>query len=401
MPKIYPVFTYYLQESEDKYMGYCFMSIDKIKTGGKLRAKYNHNYRMVDVSNADPDKKHLNEELVSLPITSSGNKKDFNQIFLERKHEIEMNTSRRIRKDAVRALEIVTTFSRSENIDIEKWKSKNIDWLKTTFNVAGDNKDNVISVMYHADEAGNVHCHAIVIPVDEKGHLNASRFIDGSRTLANMQTSYAESMKEFGLMRGLENSSAKHTDIRRFYTELNRSMAIPEPFDNETAIEYHDRISEDLENRNLALLKKQKDTEQKYQRRLDYMKRAFDESLKKELENIEKSREFNLAKLQDEIRTKSQELERLSSSLFRMEQQLTQARSDYNYYINKLNTTESEIELLRKKAGKYDKIESGFRILKESHPQKANEIEHTFSIMEELLKQKESLERETFNDHNL
>ena len=67
-------------------MGYCFMSIDKIKTGGKLRAKYNHNYRMVDVSNADPDKTHLNEELVSLPITSSGNKKDFNQIFLERKH---------------------------------------------------------------------------------------------------------------------------------------------------------------------------------------------------------------------------------------------------------------------------------------------------------------------------
>ena len=54
--------------------------------------------------------------------------------------------------------------------------------------------------------------NAIVIPVDEKGHLNASRFIDGSRTLANLQTSYAESMKEFGLMRGLENSSAKHTD---------------------------------------------------------------------------------------------------------------------------------------------------------------------------------------------
>ena len=44
-------------------MGYCFMSIDKIKTGGQLRAKYNHNYRMVDVSNADPDKKHLNENL--------------------------------------------------------------------------------------------------------------------------------------------------------------------------------------------------------------------------------------------------------------------------------------------------------------------------------------------------
>ena len=30
-----------------------FMSIEKIKTGGALMAKYHHNYRLVEVENAD------------------------------------------------------------------------------------------------------------------------------------------------------------------------------------------------------------------------------------------------------------------------------------------------------------------------------------------------------------
>lgn len=32
-------------------MSYCFMSIEKIKTGGALMAKYHHNYRLVEVEN--------------------------------------------------------------------------------------------------------------------------------------------------------------------------------------------------------------------------------------------------------------------------------------------------------------------------------------------------------------
>lgn len=49
-------------------MSYCFMSIEKIKTGGALMSKYHHNYRLVEVENADASLRHLNEELIKLPV---------------------------------------------------------------------------------------------------------------------------------------------------------------------------------------------------------------------------------------------------------------------------------------------------------------------------------------------
>lgn len=76
-------------------------------------------------------------------------------------------------------------------------ETKNVEWMKDTFNIAGDGKDNVISMVYHGDEAGNVHCHALVIPVDERGHLNARRFINGSRAMSEHQTTYAKYMQSF------------------------------------------------------------------------------------------------------------------------------------------------------------------------------------------------------------
>lgn len=45
-------------------MGYCFMSTSKIKTMGTLASKYNHNYRKVDVANADRDLTDNDEALL-------------------------------------------------------------------------------------------------------------------------------------------------------------------------------------------------------------------------------------------------------------------------------------------------------------------------------------------------
>ena len=38
-------------------MGYCFMTIEKIKNTKQLVAKYKHNFREIEVSNANKDKK--------------------------------------------------------------------------------------------------------------------------------------------------------------------------------------------------------------------------------------------------------------------------------------------------------------------------------------------------------
>ena len=167
-------------------MGYCFMTTQKIKTMGTLRSKHIHNFREATVLNADPELKDQNEE-ISATFDQQGNRLDYNDAWQERMKDLPSYQQHGTRKNAVLAIEVVTTFSRDENIDLEKWKEENVKWLEKTFNVSPDGKNNVLSVVYHADEPGNVHCHAIVVPVDEKGNLNASRFLDGRRVISQMQ----------------------------------------------------------------------------------------------------------------------------------------------------------------------------------------------------------------------
>ena len=50
-------------------MAYCFMSTEKIKSLGAFTRKYEHNYRTGNVPNADKNRAHLNEEIVSLPAS--------------------------------------------------------------------------------------------------------------------------------------------------------------------------------------------------------------------------------------------------------------------------------------------------------------------------------------------
>ena len=201
-------------------MNYCFMSTQKIKTMAALASKYNHNFRKVRVENADPALFCRNEELIPLR-NKQGEAIDYNEAFRERASHLPHN----IRSNAVLALEVLLTFSRDAAIAPDKWKEENIRWLRKTFNKAGDGKQNVISAIYHADEPGNVHCHAIVIPIDAAGRLNASYYINGSRALSEMQTSYAKDMKQFGLERGLQNGQARHQELDVLTNKISYAQA--------------------------------------------------------------------------------------------------------------------------------------------------------------------------------
>ena len=236
-------------------MGYCFLSLQKVKTLGQLKSKFNHNHRVADVENADPMLKHLNKNLIQCQLMD-GTKADYATAWNERIDNLDYYKNHKVYANAVKAMEIVMTFSREDNIDIDAWQKKNIAWLEKTFNVAGDGRSNIMDVTYHADEPGNVHLHAIVIPIDENGHLNASRFTNGSRVMSEMQSSYARDMEEFGLERGLKGSKAKHKDIRKFYAELNRSIeSVPDPEQGESAYEYKKRVLENLETTYAAALR--------------------------------------------------------------------------------------------------------------------------------------------------
>ena len=235
-------------------MGKCFMTLEKIKNYNQMSGKYKHNYREIEVLNADPDKKDLNEELVSL------NGKNYKQAFTERVQELGYGTDKKIRTDAVLGFEVITTFSRedAETVDLEKWKENNVKWLREHFNACPEKYgDNVVSVMYHADEPGNVHCHAFIIPIDDKGHLNARYYVRSRQKMIEMQDSYGELMKkEHNLDRGIHGTKATHKDIKKYYAALNAAIEkeLPAVKDTETATEYRERANKIYQKASLKIM---------------------------------------------------------------------------------------------------------------------------------------------------
>jgi cation transport regulator ChaB len=90
-------------------------------------------------------------------------------------------------------------------------------WLKERHG-----KENVIAFTRQYDET-SPHVCAYVVPIDPKGKLNCSHFLDGREKLSEMQTDFAEKVgKPFGLERGIEGSKAKHTTVKQYYADIQK-----------------------------------------------------------------------------------------------------------------------------------------------------------------------------------
>jgi hypothetical protein len=139
---------------------------------------------------------------------------------------------------------------------------------------------------------GNIHIHAIVIPIDENCKLNAKRYTNGSWVLSAMQTSYAKAVENLGLERGLAGSSAKHKDIRKLYAELNRAKAdVPQPKENETAAQYYQRAMQELETMRLSIEHERNKKAAEQKRKLDeYRIKLMDENYRK-MQNLRQETE--------------------------------------------------------------------------------------------------------------
>lgn len=368
-------------------MGYCFMSTQKIKSMGQLMAKYNHNYRQVEVDNADPNLANKNEELIKLPADENGRQLSYNDAWKNRVATLPHN----IRSNAVLAIEVVTTFSRDDNIDLEQWKKENVNWLKKSFNVAGDGKDNVLSVIYHGDEAGNVHCHAMVVPVNPQGNLSASYFLDGSRKLSELQTSYSEDMKKFGLQRGLEGGHAKHRDIRKFYADLNNAKRIPMPEVDESANAFRDRMLENIEMLNLASMRDRDEKERAAQRKAAELRIKTEKECIKQREAMEKVCanlydntkrvvEKNLEQEFDKYAKTSKKVLELKKALSELEEQKNELENN----IRRLDYKHSEEDMIEIKIKFYDEFQKKLNFIQETEPELAFQVEEILKEMENL-----------------
>ena len=176
--------------------------------------------RMPD--NADPERTRLNEDLT--PKKSDNLTDDVNRRIAEG-----YKGKKGIRKDAVKAFRIILSGSNERMKEIEqnpqefqKWKDMNVQFMQEKFGA-----DNLVRMSLHMDET-TPHIHAIVVPITKDGRLSAKDFIDGPKGMRDLQTQYAKAMEVFGLSRGKENSTAKHTDIAEYYGRVNRQA---DPFE--------------------------------------------------------------------------------------------------------------------------------------------------------------------------
>ena len=241
-------------------MGYAFMSTDKVKTLTHLQGKMKHNYRDIEVPNADPNDWNKNIELLASVRV------DYVEAYQSKVEASDYYKDRKVRKDAVKAIEVMMTYSHKDaaNVDFEKWKEANANWIKETFG-----EDNVISLVYHGDEA-TPHIHGIVIPM-VNGSLNCKELLGSRQDFRKRQDSYSKSMAPFGLSRGLNGSKAKHKDIKKYHTELNREAqrTLPpvkiEHGQIESVEEYRKRAEEVYQAANIGNLGKLN----KMQRKLD------------------------------------------------------------------------------------------------------------------------------------
>ncbi|MCC2255966.1 plasmid recombination protein [Ruminococcus sp. CLA-AA-H200] len=333
-------------------MGYCFVTTEKIHDLGTLSSKDNHNNRKVSVDNADPSKADLNKVLY-------GNQVPFADFYRDRIAQLPYYANHRVRKGQVLAYEVVMTFSREdrEHIDLDAWQKKNVEWLKKEFNKAGDGKNNIASVVYHADEPGNVHCHAIVVPIDEQGHLNASAYTNGARKMTELQNSYAEDMAEFALKRGLKGSSARHRDIKKFYADLNRAMKVPEALPGESAFAYRERVYEDIQTLQ-ASAKKKRDTEYtQFQRRMDQERISQRNAISEEWKNAKRDMDQLVQKTQKQVLDLEQKKEQLGELVKTLE---NLSGKDYPEILHDLQAT------LR--------LQESIKAMRETDPDKAAEL---------------------------
>jgi hypothetical protein len=125
-----------------------------------------------------------------------------------------------------------------------------LEWVE-----AKHGADNVLSAVVHRDET-TPHLQLIIIPLDERGRLNARELVGGKANLSQMQTDFAEKVgQQFGLERGIERSAAKHDTIKEYYARakapLDLELSLPERkmgtalgFGKETDEEWRQRASE-------------------------------------------------------------------------------------------------------------------------------------------------------------
>lgn len=179
-----------------------------------------------------------------------------------------------VRKNAVHCVEFVVSGSPEQMAKMSRQEQISFFTDATAYiaqKMGGLN--NVIHAQVHFDEL-TPHLTLFVVPIDEKGKLNARKFIGGSKNvMRDMQTEIAEKVgKKYGFERGIAKEKPdNHIEIKKFYQVLDRFDKFLNDRNFVPSDEFMDKLSKDI----LLLLQKDETQEQI-------------SAIKKEMKNIQK-----------------------------------------------------------------------------------------------------------------
>jgi hypothetical protein len=294
--------------------------MQKLSSPGSIGAANDHNERKMEVENADKDFKKYNQRLIG-----SGD------LLHDVRERIE-SSGAKPQKDSVLAVEFLLTASpeffnfRTEYENGEKflrgkigrWQEferLSIEWLKEEYG-----KENLVSVTRHFDE-GNPHLHAFIVPIVKKTvkvgrsikreetqvRLSARDFFGKRSQLREMQTSIAEKMKPLGLVRGLEKSQAKHSEVRAFYGAMKEPEAVKvlkERVEQRVSIQ---KEAQNLDFKKLSIANEEKLLSERNERLKEENKKAEEEKKKIEEDTIKMKNQYAWIKQANDSQVKLKE----------------------------------------------------------------------------------------------
>lgn len=194
---------------------FAILRTEKLKTAGNLGGLNGHLTRTINVPNADPKLSHLNELMVGTKNLATDVNNRIEQAGITP------------RKNAVLAVEHLITTSpeyfegktASEKYSkVKVFKEEAVEWLNCRYQT-----ENVVNVTLHMDEK-TPHIHAVIVPIDDHGKLNARAYFGGRAKMKEMQDSFAKDMEPLGLKRGIKGSKAEHTTVSKYYQMLNTQV---------------------------------------------------------------------------------------------------------------------------------------------------------------------------------
>ena len=190
-------------------MSYAILRTAKLTSLGNVGGSAQHNFRERKTENADPERTPSNRTAGAQSSRA-----------VVEAVKARLATVPTVRKNAVLAIEYFIGAS-PEWFKEQSLKAREAyfdaaeEWLK-----ARHGAENVIAFTRQYDET-SPHACAYVVPIDPKGKLNCSHFLDGRTKLSEMQTEFAEKVgRRFNLERGIEGSKAKHQTIKQYYAKI-------------------------------------------------------------------------------------------------------------------------------------------------------------------------------------